>query len=82
VYDLVGNLVSSGENSSVIKDWSGTAPQYGDFASMDLFWSGYNSKGMKAAPGTYRIIVYISYLNTNDEQAKNKKFQGTVGIGK
>jgi hypothetical protein len=87
VYDLVGNLVSTGDNSNVIKDSERLQNQKNDpnaspFASMDLYWSGFNSKGMKAAPGTYRIIVYISYLNTNDPNAKNKKYQGTVGIGK
>jgi hypothetical protein len=82
VYDLVGNLVSAGENNKVIGTWNGPALQVQEYTSMDLFWSGYNSKGMKSAPGTYRIIVYISYVNTTDPNAKNKKYQGTVGIGK
>jgi hypothetical protein len=82
VYDLVGNLVSSGENDKVLQSSARLFGQAEGYASMDLFWSGFNSKGMKSAPGTYRIIVYISYVNTTDTKAKNKKLQGTIGIGK
>jgi fibro-slime domain-containing protein len=84
VYDLAGNLVSSGEEKDVL-GVSGsrvTSSNAGDHMTMDLFWSGYNSKGMKSAPGTYRIIVAISYPGSNDTKAKSKKFQGTVGIAK
>ena len=84
VYDLAGNLVSSGETDDMLNvpgqqlaaDFPGEK-----FAQMNLFWSGYNSKGMKSAPGTYRIIVAISY-DTKDPNVKNHRYQGTIGIAK
>jgi fibro-slime domain-containing protein len=84
VYDLAGNLVSSGEEKNILSVTGSrvTASNKQAHTSMDLFWSGYNSKGMKSAPGTYRIIVMISYDTKDPDAPKNKKFQGTVGIAK
>jgi len=81
VYDLAGNLVNAGESNDAAVGISGDG---GGFNKMHLYWNGYNSKKMKVAPGTYRMVVYISYENVskNDENAKNKKFQGIVGIAK
>jgi fibro-slime domain-containing protein len=79
VYDLAGNLVISGESSNAADGISETG-----YTKMYLYWNGYNSKKMKVAPGTYRMVVYISYnnLGKNDENAKNKKYQGIVGMSK
>ena len=83
VYDLAGNLVSSGSEGDVLgvpgSNWAIDGATY---SKMDMFWSGYNSKGMKAAPGTYRIVVQISYPGSKDPKALSKKYTGTVGIGK
>jgi len=78
VYDLAGNLVVAGESNNAA---SGMETGY---SKMHLYWNGYNSKKMKVAPGTYRMVVYISYSNLgkNDENAKNKKYQGLVGMSK
>jgi flagellar hook assembly protein FlgD len=81
---LAGNLVSSGEESNILSV-SGSRVEVKDAGArtqMDILWSGYNSKGMKAAPGTYRIIVQIIYPGSTDDIAKAKKFQGTSGIAK
>jgi len=87
VYDLAGNLVSSGETKNLLNvNRSTLATDPGDDVgtsdNMDLFWSGFNSKGMKSAPGTYKMIVQISYTGTKDPNAKNQKYTGTVGIAK
>jgi fibro-slime domain-containing protein len=86
VYDLAGNLVISGESGDA---WDkGKYESGGEFTKMYLYWNGYNSKKMKVAPGTYRMVVFISYsgIDPNNAQdkanAKNKKFQGTVGMSK
>jgi fibro-slime domain-containing protein len=83
VYDLAGNLVSSGSEGDVLNvPRSNWAIDGATYSKMDMFWSGYNSKGMKAAPGTYRIVVQISYPGSKDPKALSKKYTGTVGIGK
>jgi len=84
VYDLAGNLVSSGKEENIFSAsrQEAVSDRAGNYADMDLFWSGFNSKGMKAAPGTYRIVVMISYPGSSDPLAKNKKLTGTVGIAK
>ena len=83
VYDLAGNLVISGKNDDAMGGSSG-----GEFTKLHLYWNGYNSKKMKVAPGTYRMVVLISYTNTGNlskdekEFAKDKKYTGLVGISK
>ncbi|MCL2242311.1 MAG: hypothetical protein FWC04_07290, partial [Chitinispirillia bacterium] len=79
VYDLAGNLVNSGETNDAA---TGTLRTNEGYTKMHIYWSGYNSKDMKAAPGSYRMVVFISYKNTTDSLAKNKKMQGSVGIAK
>jgi len=87
VYDLAGNLVISGESDKAkeeLKDYAGQS------TNMHLYWNGYNSKAMKVAPGTYRMVVYISYTGTAGKNlteadrkgAKTKKLQGLVGMAK
>jgi len=84
VYDLAGNLVISGESDDAVRgmEQKGQFPEKG----MHLYWNGYNSKAMKVAPGTYRMVVYVTYEgNLSDEDkrfAKDKKYQGVVGISK
>jgi hypothetical protein len=84
VYDLAGNLVASGQSDG---DAAVGLTRGGD-AKLDLYWNGYNSKQMKVAPGTYRMVVYVSYknINRNDptdaQRAKPTKHQGVVGMGK
>ncbi|MDR0307946.1 MAG: fibro-slime domain-containing protein [Chitinispirillales bacterium] len=83
VYDLVGNLVNTAktDNLAANSGFTGSNFDNGNYTEMDLFWNGYNSKGMKVAPGTYRMIVFIDYENASDRN-RNKKFQGTLGISK
>jgi len=89
VYDLAGNLVISGESDRAKEDLLRVnSAVAGTFADLDIYWNGFNSKAMKVSPGTYRMVVYISYTginnsNTQDAQsAKNRKYQTTVGMSK
>ncbi|GBU22614.1 hypothetical protein R80B4_02524 [Fibrobacteres bacterium R8-0-B4] len=81
VYDLAGNLVVSGQNNDAMSGNNGN-----EFSKMHLYWNGYNAQKMKVAPGTYRIVVNITYegnLSDDDQRfAKDKKDQGVVGISK
>jgi fibro-slime domain-containing protein len=81
VYDLAGNLVISGQDNDAMGGNNGN-----EFSKMHLYWNGYNAQKMKVAPGTYRMVVYITYEgNLSDEDkkfAKDKKYQGLVGISK
>jgi fibro-slime domain-containing protein len=89
VYDLAGNLVNSGQSNqvrqSLLEDNYATP---GNFAALDLYWNGYNERGMIVAPGTYRMVVHITYrLSANASQqdrqhAKSRRFTGVLGISK
>jgi fibro-slime domain-containing protein len=80
VYDLAGNLVNSGESRDAVR---GLESNRGEFVEIDLYWNGFNSRNMKVAPGTYRLVVHVTYTNTNDPMAKNPPpFRGTVGMSK
>jgi hypothetical protein len=87
VYDLAGNLVISGESDKVKDGFVKGDQGAGEFVKLHLYWNGYNSKAMKVAPGTYRMVVYISYSGIKSDpldkaNAKNKKSQGLVGMSK
>jgi len=82
VYDLAGNLVIAGRSDNATTTLN--SPR-GEYAKLDLYWNGFNAQGMRAAPGTYRIVVFISYhgVSASDkERAQNRKHQGIVGIAK
>jgi len=91
VYDLAGNLVISAESGKNENAAAGVKPEMKGLPTatdIHLYWNGYNSKAMKVAPGTYRIVVKISYpedgnLSSKDKQyAKEKKFTGLLGMSK
>jgi len=83
VYDLAGNLVIAGQSADAMR-----GVNLGETTKLHLYWNGYNAKKMKVAPGTYRMVVYISYTNVGDlspeEQAlfKDNKYTSLVGISK
>jgi len=85
VYDLVGNLVHAAKTNDLINDSKiNTGDVGGQFMDVDLYWNGYNSKKMKVAPGTYRLIVQFDYEDSkikSDLKGKNK-FTAPVGISK
>lgn len=63
VYDVVGNAICKNQNMIISKDTVAT------------FWSGYTSRGTKAATGTYVAILVIR--NSADGSSDTK----TVNIG-
>jgi fibro-slime domain-containing protein len=85
VYDLAGNLVISGQDNDAMGSRTGGTTG-NDFSKMHLYWNGYNAQKMKVAPGTYRMVVEISYAGSLSEEdkkfAKDRKYQGVVGISK
>jgi len=89
VYDLVGNLVHAAKTDDLAgKSGSHLQANQEKYVDIDLYWNGYNSKGMKVAPGTYRLIVQFDYeygkldrTTANELRGKNK-FTAPVGVSK
>jgi len=86
VYDLVGNLVHSARTGDIIRsgDAANFDGQRGEYMDIDLYWNGYNSKKMKVAPGTYRLIVQFDYSDPDlrNEFKDKSKFTVSVGVSK
>ena len=84
VYDLVGNLVHASRTGNLFEKSGIPTGMHGQYMDIDLYWNGYNSKGMKVAPGTYRLIVQFEYSDPglrSDFRGKNK-FTAPVGVSK
>jgi fibro-slime domain-containing protein len=87
IYDLVGNLVNYVYTDDIMKYLTitgSTMQQSGDSASvliLDHYWNGSNRKGMKVAPGLYRIVYYIDY-NSTIPTYRDKKLVKLAGIQK
>ncbi len=77
IYDLAGNLVISGKSKDFVMD-SKFEAQAGNYVEADLYWNGFNAKGMNAAPGTYRQIIYVHYT-ASIYQHLDKRLQSTIG---
>jgi hypothetical protein len=78
IYDMIGNQVFSLDSSSSVagifpSTWSASDSSTHDF---DMYWNGSNSKGMRAAPGIYRTMLFLKY----ESEAKPVKYIGTVGL--
>jgi hypothetical protein len=56
IYDVNGNSVNWINHPDV---FMGRTPS--SSSSAYLFWNGFNQKGMKVAPGVYRVVVYVDY---------------------
>lgn len=82
VFDAVGNLAFSKASDDNfiddLPDWqqqnliSGDGP-----VTLSFYWSGCTSRGMKAAPGVYRLIVYVI---PKKPPSRTKKFAKTVAV--
>jgi hypothetical protein len=86
VYDLVGNLVHAARSNNLVGDSNdpNMKNMEQNFMDIDLYWNGYNSKKMKVAPGTYRVIVQFDYSSSElRRRFKGRdKFTAPVGISK
>lgn len=74
VYDMVGNLVNWNYAEDYLKylndHKSIEDQQTGTTLDLDLYWDGSNRKGMKVAPGLYRVIFSIDYTSNLYEDTK------------
>jgi hypothetical protein len=77
VFDAVGNLVYDVANhGNVIPyEWV-TQSSGGDIRQLVFYWNGITNDMRKAAPGIYRIVIYLDLKN------EQKKYRGNVGIGR
>jgi fibro-slime domain-containing protein len=75
IYDMIGNVVMEESNDDVFS----SLPSSSADSSMhpyDMYWNGSNSRGLRVAPGIYRVLLYLKY----PELAKPRRYVGTVGI--
>ncbi|MDD5674177.1 MAG: hypothetical protein PHC61_08445, partial [Chitinivibrionales bacterium] len=77
IYDVVGNLVNSSQRpfEPVPKEFTPANSQQGSAHDFDVYWNGTNAKGMKVAPGVYRVFMYVKTTS-----GKNQKLMATVGV--
>ncbi|MFP4242069.1 MAG: fibro-slime domain-containing protein [Chitinispirillaceae bacterium] len=78
IYDLAGNLVHSESSDDLQRD-SRLNAQPASFTHIDIYWNGYNSKGMKVSPGTYRMVIFLDYTSSN---YGDQVFQKNLGMTK
>jgi hypothetical protein len=72
IYDAIGNLVNSAENSDIIPpEWRSGATTVHD---MNLYWNGTNRQGMTVAPGLYQVFIFL------DTSTQKKRLVGMIGI--
>ncbi|MDD5675456.1 MAG: hypothetical protein PHC61_14900, partial [Chitinivibrionales bacterium] len=74
IYDVVGNLVNASTRPYDLlpKEFQDAPGSARDF---DIYWNGVNAKGMKVAPGVYRVLLYLQ-----TKSGKKQRLVGTVGI--
>jgi hypothetical protein len=81
IYDVIGNQVWSTKSKDILEKLLKIS-QNADSSVVDFdsYWNGYNSKGMKVAPGIYKVIMYINYYGRNSENYPNAKLIGKAGV--
>ena len=75
IYDAVGNMVFLTRTEKFLKYNPASDSSSMDF---DIYWNGSNQKGMKVAPGVYKVIVFLKM--TTKEGRKQLRFPSIVGI--
>lgn len=80
IYDMIGNPVISAKNSDLLSTLPSDALNGSNSVyDVDLYWNGFTETGMPAAPGIYRIVVYVEY-DKKKYQKKNARLTGILGI--
>jgi hypothetical protein len=79
IYDIAGNIVNTSYNNDFLKIGSTNTAEVGSNTSVDIYWNGSNSKGMKVAPGIYKTVLYFSY---SKHSIKNLRFILNIGMKK
>ncbi len=76
VFDAVGNLVYTRENDNVLPEKWRTSEFDSSRVKLVFYWNGMTDQNMKAAPGLYRVIVFL------DTGREKSKYRGNVGISR
>ncbi len=88
VFDAVGNLVYSNKSDDNILD-DNEVPDHlvqvlkdgVETVQFPLYWHGITSKGMKSAPGLYKIIIFANVTTTSGDE-KTLKEPVTAAVGR
>ncbi len=77
VFDAVGNMVYSIESEGNVIPGEWLEERMGsEVHQLVFYWNGITSDRRKAAPGIYRVVIYL------DTKTEQEKFTGNVGIGR
>jgi hypothetical protein len=79
IFDQVGNMVYSRKNNNdLIPSWWRSSDEWitGETRDLVFYWNGVNDRNTKAAPGIYRVIVFLKC------GVLTSKFTGNVGISR
>ncbi len=82
VYDVVGNLVTSTtSNKNLALECTARSTADSSVCNYDIYWNGTTSKKMKAAPGVYVGVLYLSSTNPKGETDKRRQY-ARVGVAR
>jgi hypothetical protein len=77
IYDIVGNLVVSGENPDITQSVS----VRGGVAEINIYWNGFKKNKMRAAAGLYKAIEYFDYYGSSAaNKYKDARVTGILGL--
>lgn len=78
IFDATGNLVYERENrNNLIPDYlMNSAKETSETIQIVFYWDGISDRGMPAAPGIYKTVVYIGF----DDDAR--KLERVMAVGK
>ncbi len=84
IHDIAGNLVASKEHPNIFTTIPQGAIGNTTVYSIDLYWNGSNSEGMKVAPGIYKVVVTLDYSGDPKilKKYKDSRHVGLIGIGR
>jgi len=74
IYDIIGNVVQSNEGQVSIN------PNGSSSFSYNIYWNGYNEKGMAVASGVYKVLVVLKITNPSTSAVHYIKLVNTIGI--
>lgn len=84
VYDVTGNLVNYSEKTNVMKDLKKqfkTSEIQSSQLALKYTWLGNTKKGMKAAPGVYKVVVSVDYESSSYSDARIIELVGVLKSG-
>jgi fibro-slime domain-containing protein len=78
VYDIAGNQVISAKNDNVFNGHYSSADS-SNIVYLHYYWNCTNAKGMKVAPGHYKVIAWFDY---SSPKYKDEKVGVEMGVKK